>query len=1338
MVEKFNKVLNKIIFLRKENKSIPNELLTEFNDLCLELNDVKNKGTTLKEIYKFKNNDNKMFFTYYYLNILKLLDLNFQNINTLLQEIPDDLIQDYLFSILKSDEKREYLIQNKHLNINLIEKEIKAYDKKFIRFLLSNYECLKKLEDDSLEIPLNIFNKYIDITKLSLPLLAKIKKDNLASFINYKYSKTENLNVLLTKNKNLLEYIPAQSLILKNTSKKDIKELLKNNINILPKLDAVVILNYLEFYDLAEIIFYPNINADTISFINELKIILGNKDESYNIMYFINDSKDHSLIIYPFYEKNYENFKDIIKDYTYLQKFSYEIIEMVINSYYSSYEKVDLLRNKEIILDLPATTLTNILNTLNLRTVLNLIQNKDLLKKVDNLNCSVEKLDKSLIAVLLDEPMIVEKSSEELVFTSLSMLSDTLIRKYLSYPYIKEKLSLNSFLSLASNAKIKVNDLVYKYEINTYEENISLWVKDYINQIFKNNPSFSFINSALELQLIFNLDNETLKKINISEFRYLYEMITTKGNLKNGNVEVTYAHIKALLTCYLMLGFEKSTRLINTGSTLILWEDIENLKKICKKRKILDYKIDNELIFANLTNKMAANLQDMSVMFQSDESKVDFDTLIYNYPYVKNIVKLMNDEGYSSIKHSLNTLERYISYYNINSLTANTILQNYCDGFIAYLIDKESKKVDKLFLSKLDKTLLISNDTYKSYLVKSKNEFLNTYRFKLFTYLLSKKLTDKDTHLFKKKDIAGVLMSYQKNVLNDVPEMINLNHIINIFNAYCKNELDIISYLKNMGLYTPLGYFEYHEMLEEENIIKKINSFIIKNFDKTDIRMQVMNDILYHNLSYKYPNNLLKKIREYQNILENFLGSVYIDKSKMMLNYEKGVILGEEKDILEYDKVVNYINELITKTKKFIKNIFDEEEILKRYKTDYLNYQKQVKQNYELNKKNFTILQTSFDLDNILNIFKNVELNDYTLDKKDMDFLFTRKNIYLAGLGLSEIFNVSFGSILNNLKALKAIYEESKIDYQTMDLENAATLSLYLDTEEEVDILNPKFHKEAYTQAHMISSSIPYISKVHNNIAYKVLDKQSLDLKKFNKDIVLNNDTCIIRITDCVTNEALAYVYGFRIGNSLVIDCTHIEDEEILKTIDVCGESILEKTRFVNGTEAIDFLILRGKDIPGGIRIKENDTPLYYEFMNKYQAYKFSINDLYVTKSYKEIKPQNFLDYTPIEGYLRRRGKVIALSGVTAISELAKPKQILKLYALENGLSYTELENTLKAYKQMYVGDDWLIIITQNNQLYYYMVGEDDRKETEINNYLIKIGRDDINVRDNHRLYRLR
>ena len=147
---------------------------------------------------------------------------------------------------------------------------------------------------------------------------------------------------------------------------------------------------------------------------------------------------------------------------------------------------------------------------------------------------------------------------------------------------------------------------------------------------------------------------------------------------------------------------------------------------------------------------------------------------------------------------------------------------------------------------------------------------------------------------------------------------------------------------------------------------------------------------------------------------------------------------------------------------------------------------------------------------------------------------------------------------------------------------------------------------------------------------------------------------------------------------------------------------------------------------------------MYYKFIDSYAPVKFEINDLYVTKSYKDIKPQNFLDYTPIENYLRRRGKVIALSSTVKVKELDKPKQILKLYAIENGLSYSDLENTLKTGKQIYVGDDWLIIIAPNNELYYYMVGEDDRKEAEINNYLQKIGRDDINVRDNHRLYRLR
>ena len=125
---------------------------------------------------------------------------------------------------------------------------------------------------------------------MSLPLLSKLKQDTLASYINYKYNKVFSLKELLSKNKNLLTYLPNQSLLVKASNKSDIKELLKAEINILPKLDAVTIINYLEFYDLDEISFYPHINSDTISFINELKVILGNKDEKYDIMYFIKNS----------------------------------------------------------------------------------------------------------------------------------------------------------------------------------------------------------------------------------------------------------------------------------------------------------------------------------------------------------------------------------------------------------------------------------------------------------------------------------------------------------------------------------------------------------------------------------------------------------------------------------------------------------------------------------------------------------------------------------------------------------------------------------------------------------------------------------------------------------------------------------------------------------------------------------------------------------------------------------------------------------------------------------------------------------------------------------------
>ena len=1334
MLLKLTEILNNIISLRKENKSIPSSSILEFNNLVVELNNDPHKVKILKELYN--NNTDNTFFNEYFTEIIKLLTLNYGERNYLLQEDLPISLKNLLFKDLKSEEKITYLVNNKKLDTELINTEIKTKNKKFLRFLFSDIETLHKIPDDSLEIPIGVFSKYLDLTKLTKPLLSKITKESLAAFINYKYSNSNLILNLCHKNRDLINYLPNQSLTITINNKNALMLLLKNEVNILSKLDATLIRKYLNFYDLEEISYYEHISSTTMLYISELKVILGNKDEDYDVTFFINSSDDHSLIIYPFYEDRYDRFKNLIKDYKYLRKFSYEIIEMVINNYYSFDEKVSLLRNKEIIDDLDSNTLTNILNTLNLRTVLNLIQNKDLLRKITGLNCVLEDLDKTLVKALLDDSRIVDKSKEELIYNSLNLLSNNSLKKYLTYPYIKEKLSLNTFLLLASKCGISVKDLINNYDIKTYNIELNLWIKEYVNNLFKNKPKFSLINDLEDLQLIFNLDSNTVSRINLNELEYLYEMIVTKTNLKKGNTTITYEHLEALIKCYLLLGFMRAVDLINTGSSKVTFDDIMEIKRTCKKVKLTQYKINNELIFANLTNKMIANLESIGMMFHSDEnpSNLELSTVIYDYPYLKNVVRLMEETGYAKINHTLNILERFISYNYFNKDIANNIMKNYCDNFISYLLEQESKRLDNIILDKLDDTLVITKDAYKTYLATSKKDFLSIYHFKLFTYLLSNKLASKDTSLFK-KNTDKILTEYTNKILKDLPKIFTPNSLITLFTDYYKNRLDITSYLKSLGIYMPVGYLEAKQMVEEKELVKKINSFIVNNFDKTDVRLQVMNDILYHSYSYKYPTNLMKRIKSYQDSLEHFLGNAYLDKSNMVITYQEGVPLGEEKDIKDYDKLVNFLIKIINNTKKYISTIFNDEMIIKRYNTEFENYKKLVKHNYELNKKNFVVKQTGFDLDNLVNIFK--EVNITTLDKDLQWFLYDKKNIYLAGLGLSTLYNVSFSSILNNFEAITSIYEESNIPLTELTLEDASMLTLYLDEDKNnIDILDKDYHHSLYAQAHMISSSIPYISKVHNNIAYKVIDKQDIKLTKDNQEFILDPNSCVIKITDVITNEVLATVYGFRMGNSLVIDVSSVTDEDIIKTIDVCGENIIEKTHFVDGTEAIDFLILRGTNITGGIRLKENNTSLYHKFLTRYTT-NLELNDLYITSSkYKSITPKNFLDYEAIHPYLRKRNKVIELPNTVSQEKLNKAKKILKIYALDYNLSYQELENNLAHYNRLIVGDDWLIIIKDNNEVACFAVGNDERKERELNEKLIKLGRDDLYVRNYHRLYR--
>ena len=81
MLLKLTEILNNIISLRKENKSIPSSSILEFNNLVIELNNDPHKVKILKELYN--NNTDNTFFNEYFTEIIKLLTLNYGERNYL-------------------------------------------------------------------------------------------------------------------------------------------------------------------------------------------------------------------------------------------------------------------------------------------------------------------------------------------------------------------------------------------------------------------------------------------------------------------------------------------------------------------------------------------------------------------------------------------------------------------------------------------------------------------------------------------------------------------------------------------------------------------------------------------------------------------------------------------------------------------------------------------------------------------------------------------------------------------------------------------------------------------------------------------------------------------------------------------------------------------------------------------------------------------------------------------------------------------------------------------------------------------------------------------------------
>lgn len=247
-------------------------------------------------------------------------------------------------------------------------------------------------------------------------------------------------------------------------------------------------------------------------------------------------------------DDNISHFYDSLKD------LSDDDIILFINNYFNEEEKIRILRNKEFINRMSSNHLTQMLNGMNFISVFNMIQNKDILDKVEELNVRLTPKDKLFFEEYLYNEHLINKINHSMLKNMLININKDDTIKHLNNSYIINKLTNEDIISIAAIKKIDLTN--YNNIINKLSKND---IANYIDYYFKTNGfNKSLLNNVKNLIFDFDFDSE--------EVFYLYDLLTTKSNHMVKESHHSLSSFKAVLSLYKTFGFDESTKYINNSN----------------------------------------------------------------------------------------------------------------------------------------------------------------------------------------------------------------------------------------------------------------------------------------------------------------------------------------------------------------------------------------------------------------------------------------------------------------------------------------------------------------------------------------------------------------------------------------------------------------------------------------------------------------------------------------------------------------------------------------------------------------------------------------------------
>ena len=1347
------------------------------NNIIKYLKDSDNLLEDLRLLMSTKTNENYYMYDKYLNDFLIKLNKE-QRLDIIYNQSDyEDIIKDNsifisLWDTLSHDEKISYLKDKKKYNDNdiaFINEDLNntnLKDTEILSIIINNNDILSKIPNNS--INLNYSYSILSLLNLNVDEICRIlTKDSFTKILLKKCKSFEDFYNLYMSNKEIYDSIKPRSLIFNNADNEAIYDFLLTNPNFIGKFNP----KYLDLFSIIEITKIskdPKLDSDSFSSILEKLYKYNNEDAN---TYFSIDNlqrcpKD-SISIYPFEDLNEDLQSQIFNDYSLFNRFIDTIIIEAINNKFSEEDIVSNLRDDNFINDTSSYAIELLINKLSFKAAFNMLQRKIIFDKITNLHIKVTDKDAIFVKGFLDSPILIYKSEHNMIYEMLNLLDSEDVMYYITLPYILNSLSNYEITNLCINKMLDIKKVLDIPEL--FNEFNTTDTITYIDRYFANKLDLRIFKNKDLIQRLFNLSDKQIEEIDFDEVNYLYETIRMKSLLSKQDFKPTVLSYKSILISYLSLGLDDTLKIVNNGNMNITLDEVKELQKDIIDERILIFKENNSSIFQNMSKKIINNLKDIPHY----DNINDFAKEIRKNTYLDNVLYIMLDNNFDTYNSIIDKFYDYLKYSTYDKYNAKKQLYDYTNSFTSLYIDNKYNEYNNNF-----NKLIMKNFKPKERVIYSKrkefgNCFINKLKFKLFVRALTD--PNKESYVPYFKDdypISKIKANYLKVLANKEVDFSSiLEHVLT---PIINDRFDKENCLNKLGIKKPKDADLYIKYLKDINLITELNSKIelLRSTYSDNETLSIMNSICYKDpLSIKISPSHKKLITKYQDIVNNLNGELYIDKNTYKFIYKDNIDIYNIDEILEYNNYIEILDDIITKTSNYANRIISTEKVKNSFSHDYLKALDKEDFTFPITNKYYELRKRVLSIKDIENIFNGYDLINYQKISKDLkNFLINNKNLIMVADGYYNGIVDNLGVIISKWDKIKEYVSSLDLDINNMSLiniENILTLinfdnnplskildrsiikSTYddgyyevLDLNKRIEILMNLF-KDSYKR---ISSTIPYLNYIDNDYEIKVLDNYNQDILKvidnsLYKVGAIGNDFLHYSILDkngmqlgiYYNNKLVAKILGVRNGNTLYLNslegCKDTEYNELLRNFAIRLISITK-----DDNEPIEYVTIVNNNIyqsRNGLNVDTTLCPIinnpinkvyldYEEFASNpsllnpediYTNYEDNISTLLASNGV--VDKNNFKYYDADSKYLRKRNTVIKLSNNIGEEYLDKISAIMYLWQLENPNEQIE-DISLSMMKTIYLGDDFILFITEKDNIIKYVLPYDERATKEV------------------------